>query len=355
MPNNRFGKEYKAQKTQLDNATLGGVCAGLLDLKRVLGADGPDRSHASTLDTLRDVSLKFKEAEKIMEAAGLDPAGTGIPADAGVRNAGLLKFLRHLYMVSARGSQQVWVLDTPASFTMFPQDQLLDANLSHAMVKSRLDDVKEKFEPETRKRLGECMQQGLQWVEAAKRTLASASSDTKAMDKVKRWFAGGATTSATLQTTITALTAGFKKMASSMNNHQIVITDMPQERGDANNEYTEAYMLSIGANSEMPRTIYIEQALFENYDVSVINDMKKNWTRVLVHEVSHIDGRTDDHRYAFKGIGIGADLSDTDAANNADSWAFFAADCAGALTDNEILRATGGTAGSLTKLARNWN
>ena len=105
MPNTRFGTEYKAQKTILETTTLGGVCSGLLDLKRVLGADGPDRTHAATLDNLRNVSLKFKEADKIMEAAGLDPAGTGIPADDGVRKAGLVKFLRHLYMVGARGSQ----------------------------------------------------------------------------------------------------------------------------------------------------------------------------------------------------------------------------------------------------------
>ena len=355
MANDRLGKEYAAQKQLLETTTLVGVCSGLLDLKRVLGADGPDRAHAGTLDTLRDVSFKFKEAEKIMEAAGLDPAGTGIPADAGVRNAGLLKFLRHLYMVGARGSQQVWVLDTPASFTRYPQEELLDAGLSHQMIKTRLTGVNEQFGSDTRKRLGECMQQGLRWVEAAKLALASASSDPAAMAKVKRWFADGSTSAATLQSTISTLQAGFKKMAASLNGNLIVITDMPHERGSSANELTEAYMLSIGTKSESPRTIYIEQALFENYDISVIHDMKKNWTRVLVHEVTHIDGRTDDHRYAFEGIGVGTHVTDAQAAENADSWAFFAADCAGALTNGEILRATGGSGGTTTKLAKNWN
>ncbi len=355
MPNTRFGTEYKAQKTILETTTLGGVCSGLLDLKRVLGADGPDRTHAATLDNLRNVSLKFKEADKIMEAAGLDPAGTGIPADDGVRKAGLVKFLRHLYMVGARGSQQVWVLSTPAAFTKFPQDELLEANLSHTAVRAKLGDVAEKFDAGTRKRLGECTQLGLAWVEAAKRTLSSASSDPKAMEKVKRWFADGSTSAATLEKTIAALQAGFKKMASSLNGHLIVITDMPQQRGDANQEYTEAFVLSIGTSAEMPRAIYIEQALFGNFDISVIHDMKKNWTRVLVHECSHVDGRTTDHQYAYDGIGVGVNLTDAEAANNADSWAFFAADCAGALTSGEILRATGGTGGTLNKLPANWN
>jgi Lysine-specific metallo-endopeptidase len=355
MANDRFGKEYAAQKKQLETGTLAGVCSGLLDLKKVLGADGPDRAYAGLLDTLRNVSLKFKEPDKIMEAAGLDPAATGIPSDAGVRNAGLLKFLRHLYLVGARGSQQVWVLDTPLAFAKFPQEVLLDANLSHALVKTTLTDVREKFGSDTRKRLGECMQQGLAWVESAKRVLASASSDAKAMEKVKRWFADGATSAGTLTATISTLQAGFKKMAASMNGNLIVVTDMPHDRGDPANELTEAYMLSIGVNAESPRTIYIEQALFENYDVSVLHDMKKNWTRVLVHEVAHIDGRVDDHRYAFLGIGVGTNLSDAQAVDNADSWAFFAADCAGALTHGEILRATGGSGGNLNKLAKNWN
>jgi hypothetical protein len=355
MPNTRFGKEYAAQKTLLETSTLGGVCSGLLDLRRVLGPDGPERTHAATLDTLRDVSLKFQEADKIMEAAGLDPAGKGMPADAGVRQAGLVKFLRHLYMVGARGNQQVWVFATPAAYRKYPQDELLDANLSHAMVRNKLTDVAEKFDAETRKRLGECMQMGLAWVEAAKRVLASAGSDPAAMVKVKRWFADGSTSDATLKGMITILQAGFKKMASSLNGHKIVITDLPQQRGSPDKEFTEAFVYSIGNNAEMPRTIYIEQAMFSNFDLSVIHDMKRNWTRVLVHECSHIDGRTADHLYAHEGIGVGTNLTDMEAVANADSWAFFAADCAGALTPGEILRATGGTGGSLTRLPTNWN
>ena len=299
--------------------------------------------HAQTLDTLRDVSLKFKEAERIMEAAGLDPAGMGVPSDAGVRNAGLLKFLRHLYMVGARGAQQVWVLSTPASFRSFPQDELLDANLSHAMVKAKLSDVDEKFDAQTRSRLGECMQQGLFWAEAAKRTLASASTNAAAMEKVRRWFATDATTDAALQATIATLHDGFKRISASMNGNLVVITDVPSRRDSPDTEFTEALMVRIGGKHEMPRTIYIERALFENYEVSVIHDMKKNWTRVLVHECAHIEGGVKDERYAIAGIGVGTALTEAQAVNNADSWAFFAADCAGALTEGEILRATGGT------------
>lgn len=355
MPNTRFGKEYAAQKTLLETTTLGGACSGLLDLKRVLGPDGPERMHAASLDNLRGVALKFNEAETIMQAAGLDPVGKGMPSDAGVRQAGLVKFLRHLYMVSARGNQQVWVFDTPTAYRNYPQDELLDANLSHAMVRTRLSDVAEKFDAETRKRLGECMQMGLAWVESAKRVLSAAASDPAAMAKVRRWFADASTSDATLKGTITILQAGFKKMAGSMNGHKIVITDLPLQRGSPKKAFTEAFVYSVNDQAEIPRTIYIEQAMFENFEMSVIHDMKRNWVRVLVHECSHIDGRTTDTLYAHEGIGVGTNLSDIEAARNADSWAFFAADCAGALTAGEILRATGGTGSSQAKLPANWN
>lgn len=354
MANERFGTEYEAQRTLLQTATLGGAVAGILDLKKVLHATGPDRNHASALDNFRNIALKFKQGERIMEAADMSPTGTGAPSEASVEKAGLLKFLRHLYLVGERGSQQVWVLSTPAAYRNFPRDELLSAKTSHSAVKAKLDDVTEKFDLDTRKRFGEATQLGLAWIEAAKAVLASASSDANSMAKIKRWFAASATPAADLNATIASVLVGFKKMANSLNSNLVVITDLPQKRNDPNQEYTEAFMYSIGAAAESPRTIYIEQALFHNFDISVLHDMKKNWTRVIVHECSHIDGRTADKAYAHAGIGVGTHITAAEAAVNADTWAFFAADCGGALTAGDILRATGGTAGTLTKLAANW-
>jgi hypothetical protein len=355
MPNQRFGTEYAAQKKVLDGATLVGECAKLPGLRSVLGQDGPDRSHAGSLDRLRDVALNVEEADRIMEAAGFDPAGKGVPQDDCVRKAGALKFLRHLYMVGARGSQQVWVLSTPAAYTKFPQDELLEANLSHAMIKAKLEDVVEKFDTEVRKRLGEATQAALAWVEAGKSVLSCVQRDPKAMAKFQRWFGGSSTTVAELEQTALAVLEGFKKMASSLNQNLIVITDMPKQRSDASKATTEAFILASATQSERPRAIYIEQGLFSNYDVSVLHDMKKNWTRVIVHECSHIESLTKDNRYGWNGIGVGTTLTAAAAAVNADTWAFFAADCAGALTQGEITRALGGTAGKLTKLPANWN
>jgi hypothetical protein len=127
---------------------------------------------------------------------------------------------------------------------------------------------------------------------------------------------------------------------------------MPKDRANPDKELTEAYVFNV---KESPKTTYIEKAFFENYDIGVLHDQKKNWARVLLHEVTHIDVSTLDHAYAWRGIGVGTSLTADQAAVNADSWAFFAADCANDLVQNDIVRALGGTRGSLTKLPKNWN
>jgi len=354
MANDRLGTEYEDQRKLLVSTSFAGGLAGLLALNKVLGPDGPVRTHAEALETLRSVTLRFKETDKILEAAGIDPAtNTAIPED-GAKKAALVKFLRHLYMVGARGSQEVWVLSTPASYRKFPSDELTALRNSASTFKTRLGDTKEQFDAATRRKLGEATQMALAWAEAAKIVLGNAKSVAASMAKVKYWFATSSTPAADIDKTIQSVHAGFKKIANSLNGNRIVITDMPQQRGDPNQEYTEAFMLSIGAKSEMPRTIYIEQALFGNFDISVLHDMKKNWARVILHEVTHIDGRTEDKAYAHAGIGVGTDITAAEAAVNADSWSFFAADCAGALTAGDITRCTGGTGGTLDKLPANW-
>jgi hypothetical protein len=240
LVNDTFGCEYESQRSLLQSASLAGDVGDIQELDKILGADGPDRASADALEKLRTVVLKVGEAESLMKAASLDPGGSGLPADDGVKKSALLKFLRNLYMVGARGSQQVWVLSTPAAYTKYPQDELLSAKSTHAAVKAKLADVSEKFDAETRKRFGEATQLGLAWVESAKVVLASAATDAKYMEKVKRWFATSATSAEDINKTIARVLAGFKKMAASLNYNQVVVTDLPQKRSDPNQQYTDA-------------------------------------------------------------------------------------------------------------------
>lgn len=353
MPSTGFADEYRLCRETLEGQAFGGSLPGLPDLAKVLGAQGPETNFYGKVAHFREVTLKFKEADKLMEAAGL-PA-SGLATDAAVKTAASLKMLRHLYLAGARGGQQVWVVSTPSSYTKFASDELLDVKSDATKIKARLADVTEQFSEETRSRLGEAMQLALGWCEAAKIVLAGESTTPASRAIIDRWFSALDTPAEDVQKTIATLLAGFKKIATALNQNLIIITDMPMYRGDATKTTVEAFVRRQDGKHERPRTVYIEKALFENYDVSVLNDMKKNWARVLVHECTHTECQTQDKGYAYKGIGPGTRLTAANAAINADSWAFFAADCGGALTDGERLRALGGSGGKLTKLARNWN
>lgn len=351
MANDRFSDEYKAHSEFLKTARLSGHAVSET-LKKVLGASNPDSASVGALNDFRTIAKRTGEAETIMKGAGLDSAGTGIPPAEGLKKAALLKFLRHLYLAGARGSQKVWVFSTPIAYRQYPLDQITAEGTSYTKLTKCLDDVTEVFSDETKKRFSEATQLGLSWCMAAQSVLSSAATDVNAMAKVKRWFAETGTSATDLAQTIVNVSAGFKTMTNTMNGSTFVITDMPKDRANPAKDLTEAYIFNV---IESPKTVYIEKAFFENYDVSVLHDQKKNWTRILVHEVSHIDAATVDNSYAWQGIGVGTSLTAAKAAVNADSWAFFAADCGNALTSGDIARAGAGTSGNLNKLPKNWN
>lgn len=353
MPSNQLSDEYKLHAETLKTLDIESAFPGWKTLKKVLGADGPERDQAQALAHFRDVQLKLKPADKIIEACGI--AASGAVADDAVKQAASLKFLRHLYLVGERGGQQVWVVATPKAYTKYTSDELLDVKSNAVTVKARLADNEEILDSGTRKHIGEAMILGLAWCEAAKTVLAGAASTPASMAIVKRWFAANDTPQSDVDATIEKLHAGFKKIAFAMNQAMVLVADMPQYRNDNGKTYVEAFVRNVSGSPERPRTIYIEKALYENYDISVLHDMKKNWARVLVHEATHSEVKTQDKGYAYKGIAPGTKITAANAAINADSWAFFAADCAGDLTDGDRTRALNGTGGTLTKLAKNWN
>lgn len=350
-----LSREYVAHTKTLAREKFTGLAAKIVELNKVLGKDGPVAAHAGGLDYLRKHMLKPNEADQILQFSGFDATSTAAPPEAVVKKAAVLKFMRHLYLVTLKANQQVWVLATPKSYTTWPQGELLAVRNIVGQVKTKLNQVDEQFTDDTRKKLGEAMMVALAWVEKAKLTLSQAKSNPAAMAKVKRWFADGNTSDKALSKTISKLQSGFKKIAATMSGHKVMITEMPSLRSDPNQDYTEAFVMNLSNKKERPRVIYIEKALFGNYDVSVLHDMKSNWARVLVHECSHSDCGTQDHLYAYKGLQPGGNITPAEAAENADSWAFFAADAGGALTPNDLTRALGGTGGTLAKLASNWN
>jgi hypothetical protein len=86
--------------------------------------------------------------------------------------------------------------------------------------------------------------------------------------------------------------------------------------------------------------IYVEPAFFSNRDM--FKDLK-NWTRIVVHELSHRMVKTKDHRYRHHASGLKPDATDANftaakALDNADSWAMFCMDCAGQMTNSDYTK-----------------
>lgn len=343
----RYDQEYKLVQDVLRTASFAAPQQTVMNsLSGILQDEGPQHNLGGKLDQLRRVMSGKDEGKEILETCGITPGSNQPPGADAVKKVAAMKFLRHLHMMRKSGSQEVWVYASPKAYTNYTWDEIATAGASTTALQARLNQKDEVFSFQIKSRLAEATREGMVWVSKTLILLALAKSGkARAKSMVDRWFAPA---TADYAAAVEKLTNGFKAIQNTLSANNVVITDHPPDRSVANT--TEAYVYS----SLRPRAIYIEKALMKNYDISVLHDMKKNWTRVIVHECSHLDVATDDDGgYAYRGIKpekITAAL----AIKNADNWAFFAADCAGALTNGERLRALEGTGGTLNVLPSNW-
>ena len=155
----------------------------------------------------------------------------------------------------------------------------------------------------------------------------------KAGELVKRWFADEDTTDEDIAKYKKTLAEGFKKIAVAASSARLIFTDNPIDRGGEFEE-SEAYVWGDRLN-----VVYIESDFFGHENLL---SGPTNWARIVVHELSHLKLNTVDvpGRYAWGGImphkgGFPA----SKAITNADSWAWFCADCNSALTEKNRLDA----------------
>ncbi len=208
-----------------------------------------------------------------------------------------------------------------------------------ATLRTRLTDKDERFGPQRRAALGEATTTGLAWCQRANMALAEAAADpaSESMNKVRRWFASSVTTEEDLESVIRELSAGFKKVTATLNSNQLIFTDMPSLRGATGGQYLRllnSYAFVFGGRYEKLPIVYIENAFFGPHG-SPLPD-KTLWALTVVHEITHIDASTKDHHCDNDGLRCGPMFDPDDAAENADSWAYFCADCANALTPSQI-------------------
>ena len=329
----------------------------LMRLQKLMGDEGFEAGQEEALSVLRSKVVAGTSQTKISEDKGIlqgasawTDADTGTLAAEAKKRAAALKFLRHVYLLNKSGSRKLWIHSLPVEFTDWPSRQLDASAATMGAAKTLLRSKKEHFSEQQKRYLGNSTFEAVAWCQKAGIVLATAGAAagsgpnparTTARDMVKRWFAEPGLAETTLDTYIATLSAGFKKLLAVLGKGHFVVTDWVPFRGaTAADEikFLNSEAFTFRNKSEGMDVVYIESSFFATGG-NVLSG-QKNWTRIIVHELTHlVCGTTDvnngNARYAWYGIGPHAGYPGSDCVQNAENWAFFAADCAGQLTDGE--------------------
>lgn len=306
------------------------------DLKALCQPDGPSDSKSESLAKCRDKiegsagfldKISFNSdnacADGILKAARSSSGGFQ-------KRAAMLKTFKHFYFVTRKGNQSVWVVDHPKSYTKWAFD-LMDGK-SEKDLKPFLKEDDETFGTGNRKMMSDSLQLARKWSTDVQIKLGSA--DAKTLEVVKRWFHLDTDSDAQVKATATTLLNGFKEIAKTCNSTSVIFSDRPHLRTSGTYDDTFA---SVNKGDAMP-VIYIFELFLKTGKRTFFGNIPKLWLCALtvVHELSHKLVQTKDIRYDYAGLKPGAALSPSDALQNADSWAYFAADLIGALSDGTV-------------------
>lgn len=302
--------------------------------RKLAGASGFVAGEAALVDDLRKKLAKAQghganEAVSLLQGAGETLTGKGANplVDAGLgKRLGALKTLRHTYLLKHYGAHKVWCLAVPSSFTDWPCAALIGDLVS---VTTKLNDVNERFSLEQRKHLSNASQYALKWVHKAMIVAGNTQKDQH-FKLVARWFADQNSKDADVHAAAQTLNAGLKKLTAKLKSGHLIYTDSVSERGTGANDGSEAFVWGDPLD-----VVYIEEEFF-----GIKNSLTglTNWTRIVVHELTHREVNTKDHAYEHQAINP-RKLTAAKALENADSWAWFCADCAGALTEGVVKNA----------------
>lgn len=299
--------------------------------RKLVTTTGFDTGESGLVDDLRGKLVKASgrgtsEAVSLFQGAGENLSGSGAGAVVNSELAlrlGALKTLRHTYLLKRFGGHKVWIVSLPNSFTDWPHEALKGGLGS---VTAKLADLNERFTVEQRKHLRHASQQGLKWVHKAM-TVASNPKKPANFTRLSRWFADRSSKDADVLRFGSVLNAGLKKIAFKLKSGNLIYTDSVSERGTTANDGTEAFVWGDPLD-----VVYIEEEFFGRQNT--LSGLT-NWARIVVHELTHREVDTKDHAYEHQGINPNK-LTSAKAIDNADSWAWFCADCAGALATEVI-------------------
>ncbi|MBP6765037.1 MAG: hypothetical protein KA141_08575 [Rubrivivax sp.] len=328
----------------------------VMKLQKLMGTEGFDAGQEGALTDLRAAIVAGQSQTKVSEDKGiLRAADAWTDSDAGTvtaeakGRAGALKFLRHIYLLNKAGNKKVWIHSLPTAFTHWPNKHLIDKAGTAGAVKTLLRSATEHFTEQQKRYLANSTLQAMAWCQKAGIQLANAKAPVGTAGRdagraiVRLWFAETGLPDATLDTFISTLDTGFKAVIAQLNKGHFVLTDWVPFRGttDADEvDYLNAEAFTFAGFGEGMDVVYIESNFFVDNAGNILPG-QANWTRIIVHELTHLVCDTVDvpagavARYAHSGIGPHDAYPGSDCIRNADNWAFFAADCAGELTTGQ--------------------
>lgn len=312
-------------------------------LKKVVGTTfEPTEHHA--LDDLRHALKASGEEGKFLASGACvaDPKSKTLATDPEVARCACLKLLRHTYYHSRRGNQKMWIVSLPESFSQWPHNYL---HGTHEQLIDRLGAHNERFSVKERVQISDATQRGLRWVHSAQIVLGDLGGRSRGMRLLKRWFADEDTTEDELRDFAKSkLKPGLKKIGPKLTAGHLIVTDFVPIRysADAGDQNLAAANAFVWADKR--DIVYVEKPFFKHSATSVFQKDERHWARIMVHEMSHREGKTKDNRYGWKGIrprkGV---FSSASAMDNADSWALFVANAAGAMSRTDVARSLNGT------------
>ena len=327
-----FEECYKASREQLKNSSAFEKLPSAtrcIDLSLVFPVEGPKRTHYSALTQLRGtLSASAKktgqsEGDLLVAACGGTRESAGDTLVRGLNDeVAVLKMARHMYLVHMRGGQDVWMFSPPVHYTEWLQDEF--KGLGNKGLATWASQTEEVYSEADKKAMGEATQMALAWCMKCISKLGSPDDATNAV--IKRWFCATSATDDEVKTLTTKLLRGFSKIAAVLNSGLLVLSDEPIDRnGGGWKDYAFVYQ------SEKMHVIYIQKATLN----AALGNKMWDAALAIVHELSHRELGTDDHRYADDGPlspAATTGLTKAQALDNADSWGFFAADLNGMLT-----------------------
>lgn len=301
------------------------------NIKGLFSSEGFSTSDATALEKIRVKILD--EAKKgeftsnkegcIIYNAAKNDSSSGLVSD----RAAALKMLKHLYHTTTSGAQDVWVYSPPKGYSEWIFDEIKGGEETLKNTLSKNDEI---FSLKEREWMSSSLSISLKVASDA--VVKLSKNDTGIQNMVKRWFLDDSCGSSELEEATQVLLDGFKKIAVACSSNTLVFTDYATW-SDMRHKYFGAAFRG-GEGGGFP-VIYLEGAF-----TRLTGNSGKEWLCVetIIHEFSHHEAFTKDHRYDSSGIKPDkGSYPYKKAIENADNWGYFAIDLAGYLSKSDFI------------------